>query len=223
MRFVTNNPRFSREFYQDKLNQLGIKAEKNEIITSGYVAANYLKDHKSYGKILLIGEKLLRDKLRNHNVQLSEDENADTVLVSFDTTFIYEDLLTAYRALMNGANFIATHPDMVCPTEDGGLIDSGFTIAALEASTGKKVEKIIGKPSSLLGHYLLEHVGVPAEQCIIVGDRLNTDVLLGKRTGMKAAWINTHNEPQPTDPNKAPDYIIRSIAELPNVINEKNG
>jgi len=219
VRFVTNNPRFSRDFYANKLNNLGIDASVEEIVTSANVTAIYLKNEEAYGNIYPIGEAQLEKELKNAGVPLT-DKQPDTVVVSFDTALDYEKLMIAYHALRKGANFLATNPDTVCPTPDGGLIDAGAIIAALEASTNRKVEEVIGKPSSLLAKMILKDLKLQSEQCIVVGDRLNTDIKLAKQVGMKGVWINTHHEELPKDLVHEPDYIIRSIKDLPSLFSD---
>lgn len=218
IRFVTNNPRFSREFYADKLKGMGIGADIDEIVTSGWLTARYLKNNPSYGKVFMIGEQQLQSELLKSGVPLVEVDKADTVLVSFDTTLTYQKLQYAFLSIKNGANFIATNPDSVCPTPDGGLVDAGAIIAALETSTGKKVQKVIGKPSQLLAQLLVEELGTSPDKCVVVGDRLNTDVRLGKRAGMKSVWIRAFDEKIPDNFEYEPDLIVKSIAELSSFI-----
>lgn len=218
IRFVTNNPRFSREFYADKLNGMGIEAEVFEIVTSGWLTARYLKKNPSYGKVFMIGEQQLKSELLKSGIHLVEVDKADTVLVSFDTTLTYEKLQYAFLSIKNGANFIATNPDSICPTPDGGLVDAGAIIAALETSTGKKVQKVIGKPSKLVAQLLVEELDVSPEKCVVVGDRLNTDVRLGKKAGMKSIWIRAYDEKIPENFEYEPDIIVKSITELSSFI-----
>lgn len=218
IRFVTNNPRFGRESYAEKLNNMGIKANVDEIMTSARLTADYLEKNPSYGKVYMVGEEQLKSELLNAGVELVDSDKPDTVLISFDTTLSYEKLLKAFHGLNNGARFIATNPDPVCPTPDGGLVDAGAIIAALEAATQRKVEKVIGKPSPLLAQLLVEDLDMTPEECVVVGDRLNTDVRLGKQAGMKTVWIRAHNEKAPSDEERQPDYIVKSIAELPSVM-----
>lgn len=217
VRFVTNNPRFSSEFYSKKLNDLGIPATEEEIVTSAKFTAEYLKSHSKFGEIFILGEDQLRQELLSAGLTVV-DTDPDTVIVSFDTTLTYEKLMVAYRALRKGAHFIATNPDVVCPTPDGGLMDAGATIAALEASTGRKNEAVIGKPSKLLAELLVKELDVSAENCVIVGDRLNTDIRLGKQIGMKTVWIRAFDEALPESIEEQPDHIINSIAELPEIL-----
>src|SRR5699024_5513149 len=129
--FVTNNPRFSREFYARKLNDMGIEAVVNEIVTSAWLTANFLKKNPSYGKVYMVGERQLKSELEYAGVPLvNEREKTDTILISFDTKLSYEKLQHAFLNIKNDARFIATNPDPVCPTPDGGLVDAGAIIAA---------------------------------------------------------------------------------------------
>lgn len=217
VRFLTNNPRYSRKYYVNKLNHMGIYARIHEVVTSGQLTAEYLKKNENYGKIFVIGEKQLHHELLSKNILVVNDSSADTVLVSFDTTLTYEKLLTAFHALNNGAHFLATNPDYVCPTAGGGLIDAGAIIAALESSTNRKIEKIIGKPSSFLGNFLLKELNLSAHECVMVGDRLNTDICFGNKTGMKTVWINITKN-RCNDDQCFSDHIISAISDLPKII-----
>lgn len=218
IRFVTNNPRFSREHYKKKLKNMEIEANVNEIVTSGSLTARYLKENPLYGRVFIVGEDQLKSELLSADIEITEGNDADTVLVSFDTTLSYEKLQQAFLNIKSGANFIGTNPDLVCPTPAGGLIDAGAIIAALEVTTGKKIEKVIGKPSPLLGQLLLEELEVTSEECMVVGDRLNTDIQLGKEAGMHSVWIQANKEVIPSDLKYQPDFIIKSIEELYTVL-----
>lgn len=222
VKFVTNNPRFSRKFYTEKLNNLGIKASEEEIVTSANITASYLKENDQYGKVFAIGEEQLLSELKDAGLEMTDDD-PDTVIVSFDTTLTYEKLMVAFKALNNGAHFVATNPDSVCPTPEGGLVDAGAIIAALEASTGRQIEEVIGKPSGLLAEMLLKQLDVSPEQCVVVGDRLNTDMKLAKSAGMVGAWINANGEEMPSNAEQQPEIVINSIAELPSMIEGTNG
>lgn len=214
VRFVTNNPRFSRETYAQKLNEMGVEADVEEVVTSSWLTASYLKKNPAYGKVFLVGENQLYTELRESGIPIVEEEFPDTVIISFDTTLTYEKLQHAYYCLINDANFIATNPDFVCPTQDGGLLDAGTLIAGLEAATGRKVEKVVGKPSHLLGELILDDLAIPSEECVVVGDRLNTDIRLGKQAGMKTVWIQPDNEDTPKNLEYVPDFTIKTVADL---------
>jgi NagD protein len=199
---------------------LGIPAQIEEVVTSAKLTADYLRGKPGFGSLYVIGEEELRKELHSAGLTMTNGADADTVLVSFDTTLTYEKLMTGYRALKNGARFIATNPDAVCPSPDGGLVDAGAIIAALEASTGRKLELVIGKPSRILAEMLAEQLKVLPAYCMVVGDRLNTDMRLGKQGGMRTAWISPSSNGESVSEDQRPDYILTSIQELPSVLQD---
>lgn len=223
LRFMTNNPRKTPAAYGKKLQRLGFDARRSEIITSTQLMVSYLDQaHPSRSEtIFVVGEKVLRDAIQHAGYMLTTQGDAQIVIVGFDTTLTYHKLTIAYRALLQGAAFYATNPDMVCPTPDGGLPDAGTTLAALEAATKRSVQVVAGKPSSLLAQYLIQSLGVSSEECLVVGDRIDTDVRLGKDAGMKTCLVETGVTG--TDPIPAqyqPDGRIRSVADLPQWIEQ---
>jgi len=121
-----------------------------------------------------------------------------------------------FQAIKKGAHFIATNPDRTCPVEGGELPDCAGIIAALEATTQKKVEVIVGKPSPITVQVALEVMGLEATECILIGDRLETDIRMGLEAGMKTALVMTGVTDAKTleaSPVR-PDYVLRSIADL---------
>jgi arabinose operon protein AraL len=227
--FVTNKPLQPRSDYAAKLTKLGIPTGEDEIITSGFVLGFHLAQHYRALRLYVIGESALYAELRGHGLTLVEEffdqdeksviqpEGIDAVVVAFDRTLDYRKLNTAYQALTGGARFFATNADKTCPMPGGGIPDAGATIAALEHLTGRKLELLAGKPSHLIMDVVLERLGVPAEQCLMVGDRLETDMQMGRAAGMKTALVLTGaatradvaREPVP------PDFVLENIGEIP--------
>jgi len=122
----------------------------------------------------------------------------------------------AFQAIKQGAHFIATNPDRTCPVEGGELPDCAGVIAALEAVTLKKVEVIVGKPSPITVQVALEVMGLGPADCILIGDRLETDICMGVESGMKTALVMTGVTDAKTleaSPVR-PDYVFQSIADL---------
>jgi HAD superfamily hydrolase (TIGR01450 family) len=137
-------------------------------------------------------------------------------VIAFDRTFDYAKLNTALQAVRSGARLIATNPDRTCPTEDGEIPDCAGMIAAVEAVTGQTVEVVVGKPSPIILEVALERLGVAAADCAIVGDRIETDMVMGKRLGLATVLVLT-GITRPDDPRIAevgPDLVLRSIQEL---------
>ena len=215
--FATNNPLRRAEDYAAKLRALGIEARSADVITSLDVLAAYLGRHHSGAALLLVSEPLVKDVLVGHGFTVvTEPERADVVVVSFDRTFDYAKLHAAFRAVRAGAVIVATNPDAFCPTADGGLPDCAAMLAAVEASTGQRVEAVAGKPSGQMAQALLDRLGVPAADAVIVGDRLMTDVAMARRTGMVGVLVLTGATTRADlrDASIVPDAVIDRLTDL---------
>ncbi|WP_258360947.1 HAD-IIA family hydrolase [Moorella sulfitireducens] len=215
--FLSNKPIEPVTKYQEKLNAMGIPVKKENIINSSIVMAQYLKGIKEGLRIYLIGEKPLADELINAGCIITDNPlEAEYVVVSWDREFNYKKLNDAMQAICNGARLVATHPDRTCPVPGGVVPDAAGMIAAVEAVTGKKCEEIVGKPSPWTVTAALNRMGLPKEDVLMVGDRLETDIKMGKMVGIKTALTLTgvtrredleHSEIQP-------DYILETLADL---------
>ncbi len=216
--FVSNKPLYSRQDYATKLTRLGIPASKKEVLNSSFVLAHHLAREAPHAKIFAIGEPPLLEELQRVNLQLCNDpEEIEYVIAAFDRTFDYKKLNIAFQALRRGAHFYATNPDRTCPVENGEIPDAAGVIAALEATTGRKVEKIFGKPSPYIVETALAVLGLPREACAVVGDRLETDIRMAKENGLLGILVLTgvtKAEDLKLSPVQ-PDYVLESIAELP--------
>ncbi|MCG6536457.1 MAG: HAD hydrolase-like protein, partial [Syntrophales bacterium LBB04] len=182
----------------------------------------YLKITAPGSKVFVIGEPPFLREMEQAGFVLSENpEEIQTVVAAFDRTFDYQKLNTAFQALKQGARFIATNPDRTCPIEGGEIPDCAGVIAALEAVTGKKVEVVVGKPSPVTVRIILEILGLKAEECILIGDRIETDIRMGIESGMKTALVMTGVttlEILEASPIK-PDYVFPSISEVETLLN----
>ena len=226
--FVTNKPLQPRTVYAAKLTKLGIPTDADDVITSGYVLGYHLAQHYPTLRLYVIGETALRDELRGHGLTVLDEfdeqdpmevidpTGVDAVVVAFDRTLDYRKLNTAYQALINGARFFASNADKTCPMPGGGIPDAGATIAALEHISGRQLELLAGKPSHLIMDVAIARLGVPPDRCLMMGDRLETDMLMGRQAGMKTALVLTGA----TSPEAAaaattpPDFVLANIGEL---------
>jgi len=137
-------------------------------------------------------------------------------VIAFDRTFDYAKLNTALQAVRAGARLIATNPDRTCPTAEGEIPDCAGMIAAVEAVTGHTVEVIVGKPSPIILDVALQTLGVAAGDCVIVGDRIETDIVMGQRLGLATVLVLT-GITRAGDPRIAelrPDLVVPSIRSL---------
>ena len=218
--FLSNKPLHSRRDYAEKLTRLGVPTTEEDVVNSSYVLARYLVKRAPGAKVFVIGEEPLRAELRSANLVLTEDpEKIEYVIAAFDRTFDYHKLNIGFQALRRGAHFIATNPDRTCPVEGGEIPDAAAVIAALEATTQRKVETIVGKPSLYMTDVALEQLGVPAARAAMVGDRLETDVAMGLNAGLISiltlSGVSSREDLE--DSPVQPDYVIESLAELPDL------
>jgi HAD superfamily hydrolase (TIGR01450 family) len=139
------------------------------------------------------------------------------VVIAFDRTFDYGKLDVALQAVRRSrARLIATNPDRTCPTEDGEIPDCAGMIAAVEAVTGQSVEVIVGKPSPIILDVALAALGMTAAECVMVGDRIETDIVMGRRRGLATvlvlSGITVRDDPRIAE--IAPDLVLPSVKDL---------
>ena len=215
--FLSNKPLQPREVYAEKLSRLGIPASPDDVINSSLVLAQYLVREMAEAIVFVIGEQPLLDEMAAAGLLLSDDpEKIDVVIASFDRTFDYRKLDIGYQALRRGARFFATNADRTCPIEGGDIPDAGAVIGALEGCSGRKVELVAGKPSAMIVEMVLEKLGLSAADCLMVGDRLETDILMGNQAGMSTALVLTGVTHQDTltQSSVLPDFVFNSITEV---------
>ena len=216
MAFLSNKPLQTRADYAAKLTRLGIPAVPDDVINSSLVLARHLRGLDPGAPVFVIGERPMLDEMRAHGFEVREDERVRWVVIAFDRTFSYAKLDTALQAVRAGARLIATNPDRTCPVEGGEIPDCAGMIAAVEAVTGKTVEAVVGKPSPIILEVALAALGVPARESAVVGDRIETDVAMGKRLGLHTVLVLSGVTP-PGDAriaSIAPDHVLGSIEEL---------
>ena len=107
------------------------------------------------------------------------DDTPDFVVLGFDTTLTYQKLWKMADLISAGVPYIATHPDINCPTPDGFMPDIGAMMAMIEPSTGKKADVIVGKPHQPMVEAIVSLSGYQPGELTMVGDRLYTDIAMG--------------------------------------------
>ena len=215
--FLSNKPIQTREDYASKLTRLGIPTQPDEVINSTFVMTNYLKKVAPGAKLFVVGEIPFVEELRRAGFTITEEpKEIQYVVVAFDRTFDYHKLDVAFQAIKRGAHFVATNPDRTCPVEGGEIPDCAGMIAAIEAVTTQKVELIVGKPSPMIIEAALEIMGLKPDDCILIGDRLETDIKMGKESGIATGIVLTGVTDEKTLKESAiyPDFIFQSIADL---------
>ncbi len=219
--FLSNKPLQTREDYAQKLTRLGVPTAPAEVVNSSFVMTRYLLKLSRGAMLFVIGEQPFVEELKRAGFMISEDpEKIEWVVAAFDRTFDYRKLNTAYQAIKKGAHFVATNPDRTCPVERGEIPDCAAVIAAIEAVTQKKVEAVVGKPSPIIIEAALEVLGLPVEECMLIGDRIETDIRMGKEANIATALVLTGitTEAMLNDSTLKPDFVISSIAALPQIL-----
>ena len=214
--FLSNKPLQTRAEYAAKLSRLGVPATPDDVINSSLVLARHLRERDPGAPVFVIGEPPMLEEMRAHGFEVRPDEHVRWVVIAFDRTFDYAKLNTALQAVKRGARLIATNPDRTCPVEGGEIPDCAGMIAAVEAVTDRRVETIVGKPSPIILEVALAALGVPAADAAIVGDRIETDIVMGRRLGLGTVLVlsGVTRADDPRIAAVAPDHVVGSVRDL---------
>src|SRR5699024_4166653 len=178
--FVTNNSTAKAEDVCDKLNQMDIPADKNQIVTSAVACASYIKSEKEQASVYVIGENGLQDAVQKEGCYIS-DKQAHYVVVGLDRTITYEKIATASLLIQKGATFISTNKDPAIPNERDMLPGNGALTADIEKASGKQ-PFYVGKPESIIMETALHRLNRLPHEVLMVGDNYLTAIPAGIRT-----------------------------------------
>ena len=202
--FLTNNSSRSANQYAERLHKLGFPVDDGQVYTSGEATASYLAKAAPTARIYVLGTPSLAAVLSAAGLEIVEDE-PDLVVLGFDPALSYTRLAKACNFLMDPAvRFVATNPDANCPVRGGFLPDAGAVMALIEVSCGRSPELVVGKPNP---NYITEVAGLagaPLQRSAMVGDRLETDVLMAKEVGIPGVLVLT-GATKANDPRLAGD------------------
>jgi 4-nitrophenyl phosphatase len=216
--FLTNNSSRSRVEYAQKFARLGLAVPEEKIFTSGEATALYLAKHFPGASLFVVGTPPLMAEFERHGFTLTESD-PDVAVLGFDTTLTYDKLRQLCDLVVAGKPYIATHPDINCPTENGFMPDIGSMIELVATSTGRRPDVIIGKPYQPIVDALAAKTGYPVESHCMVGDRLYTDIALG-RWGITTALVLS-GETKAADlagSEFVPDIVVQDIREMADLL-----
>lgn len=195
VRFLSNNPTKAPSQYADKLAGLGIPTPISDIANTVATMTNWLTANHRGATVYPIAEQPLIDALLAAGIRISDDPaEIDIVIASYDRGFTYAKLQIAFDAIWfhRRAILVATNPDRYCPFPGGrGEPDCAAIVAAIEACTGATCQQIVGKPDPSMVTQALAGLDVDPPRCVMVGDRLGTDIELAVRAGMSSALVLT--------------------------------
>lgn len=212
--FLSNNSSRSVKQYVAKLHGMGIPAAEDDVLLSTHDLLAWLA-HEGVSETYLVGTEGMREMLEDAGVSTASAE-PQYVVLGYDTEITYEKLSTASVLMHRGVPLVVSHPDMVCPSPDGGLPDTGAYMALFEATTGVKPVHVTGKPNAGMILHKVEELGLKPEECAMVGDRLYTDMEMADRAGVHGILVLS-GEATLADLEAAPQnpsLVASSVAEL---------
>jgi HAD superfamily hydrolase (TIGR01450 family) len=186
--FMTNNSSVNPEDYLQKLSKMGLPATQENIITSCEATILMLEELDPGPDLYIVGTERFKTYLAQ-NKYYHNDENPSAVLVGFDLELTFEKLTQAVRFLTKGIPLVASHPDVCCPSVAGPIPDAGMVLAALKAGSGVSPVAIAGKPNKWILQIAKQKFRVENSEIVIVGDRLETDIFMASRFGMRSALV----------------------------------
>jgi HAD superfamily hydrolase (TIGR01458 family) len=212
-RFITNTTMKSRTTLQQKLLRMGIEVKENEIFSAAYAGSLYVRQTYSAACHLL----LLDDAKKDYQGLESDSEFADYVIVGdLGDKISFDKLNKAFRCLINGADLIALQKNRFWMSDQGYTLDAGAFVALLEYAANKEAI-LIGKPDRAFFDLVLRDLGLKADEVVMIGDDIESDIAGAKAIGMRAALVQT-GKFRTEDLARAdvqPDFLLGSIGELP--------
>jgi phosphoglycolate/pyridoxal phosphate phosphatase family enzyme len=241
LRYVSNNSTAHREAVSERLADMGLPSGTERVLTSGFVTGRWLRERLlEAASVLVVGEEGLLRELREAGLAAYSAADAAAhatpaaVVVGMDRSFSYETLAAAQAAIRVGALFVATNRDATFPTPQGLAPGAGAIVAAV--ATAAEMEPVLmGKPGLALAKVLAAVSGIPAAQTLFVGDRLTTDIAMGRDAGMVTALVltgvTTAGELRLVtaaaeavgaiaDGGAFPDHVLSDLADLPRLLDD---
>lgn len=213
--FLTNNSSHSRRYYYDKLIRMGFDVTMENVLTSNIATIRFVLSERPGKRVYVVGSPDVVEEVRSAGVDVVEDD-PDIVYLTFDRTITYEKINNAYKALMKGAELIATHPDDVCPTETDYDIDIGPFIRMFEQMC-QTTAVVVGKPNRLMLEMAAREMGVDPEGTVMVGDRLYTDIKMGELAGTSTILVLSGETTREDLEGSGirPTHVLDSVADIP--------
>jgi len=220
--FITNNSSKSVEDYIKKLSSLGLSATREDFMTSSQATAYYLHRHHAGQRLYVCGTESLKAELRSEGFVLTEKvEDTDCIVMGFDTELTFQKLHDVSYLLLTRPDipYIATNPDLVCPTEFGSVPDCG-SVCGMLYNVAKRKPVVIGKPSPLMPQLAMDRWGVSPEETCVIGDRIYTDIKSGLNAGCTGILVLS-GETTPeilAQSQEKPHLVLSSCAEILEVL-----
>ena len=212
--FLSNNSSKSVNEYVNQLNSMGISVVDDDILLSTHDCIQWLKI-KKWTKVYCLGTRGMKELMIENGIECLED-GVDCVVLGYDTELTYEKLSKGTSLIHQNIPLVATHPDIVCPSPDGGLPDVGAILKMIELTTGVQPTIITGKPRSEMILGRLEIEGVKPSKVAMIGDRLYTDMEMARSSGVVSILVLSGEATQDDVDNYSwtPDFVVNSLEDF---------
>jgi len=184
---LTNNSMYSQADLAYRLRSIGLDIPPANIFTSAMATAQFVHSQRPQGAAFVIGESGLTSALHEIGYIIT-DHDPDYVVLGETLAYNFEQIAKAVRLISGGARFIATNPDPTGPTESGIVPACGAMAALIEKSTGR-IPFFVGKPAPLMMRYAMNYLGVHSQNTLMIGDRMDTDIIAGMQAGMDTVLV----------------------------------
>lgn len=214
--YLTNNSSKSVESYYAKLKPMGLFKSGDEVVTSGIAAIDFLKRNRKGKTVRLLGTESLKNEFVKNGITVVEDGVADVCVLAYDTESTYVKLCKFTDNLRENSEYIATHPDVNCPSEKYPLPDAGAFIELIKTSVGRVPDIVIGKPNTVFGDGLKKEYSADSNKFLMVGDRLYTDIAFGANCGFHTLFVlsgeGTYDMIESSP--KKPEFVLNSLNDI---------
>lgn len=213
--FLTNSSERTPKELHEKLLRMGIDVDRNVFYTSALATAQFLSNQKSHGTAFIIGEAGLINAMYNVGYTMNNID-PDYVVVGDSRSYSYEKIEQAVNLVIRGAKLIGTNPDVSGPVENGLAPSTKALIAPIELATGRQAY-FVGKPNPLMMRIALKKLGCRREETVIIGDRMDTDIIAGIESEIDTCLVLTGISDKKTVdefPYK-PHYILSGVGDIP--------
>lgn len=211
---LTNNSIYTQIDLAHRLQNIGLDIKAEQIFTSALATANFMKFQKDKGNAFVIGESGLNVAI--HNIgYIMTDESPDFVVLGETYDYNFRQITKAVRLIMEGASFIATNPDPTGPSESGIIPACGAMASLIEKACGR-APFYCGKPSPFMMRSALNYLGVHSENTMMIGDRMDTDIIAGIQSGMETTLVlsGVTSLKQIQEYPYRPGRVVKSVADL---------
>lgn len=215
--FLSNNATVLDSDLCQRIQSWGLPIELGQVINSASVLLNHIRKHVGGINLMVVGQQSLVEGCFNAGATITEDpKKTDAVVVALDRNFTYDKMKRAHKAIQAGALFWATNLDVTFPDEENFSPGAGSVVAAIATAAGIQPQRVFGKPSPDMAEMALSRVAAARSECLVVGDRIDTDIMCAKNANMDCALVLTGATTRQMieDGSIKPDYIMDDISGL---------